>query len=94
MSDLQKELGVMAGVHLGNKMRLDAKVQIFRMDFDSYEGSLNFLYFGWQRTLGNWGSAGIGYNYYSLHLDSSNADLNGSVDMRQHGPIIFLSAHF
>ncbi len=129
MNDSQKELGVMAGVHLtrhktevtaasagpnvqsklstplpvigtfgslhlGNKMRLDAKVQIFRMDFDSYEGSLNFLYLGLQRLLGDWGSAGIGYNHYSLKLDSSNKDLNGSVDVQQHGPIIFVSAHF
>ncbi len=87
-------IGAFGGVHLGSKMRLDAKVQIFRMDFDSYEGSLNFLYLGWQRTLGDWGSAGIGYNYYSLKLDSSNADVNGSVDFQQHGPIIFVSAHF
>jgi hypothetical protein len=75
-------------------MRLDAKVQIFRMDFDSYDGSLNFLYLGLQRLLGEWGSAGIGYNYYSLKLDSSNEDLNGSVDVLQHGPIIFVSTHF
>lgn len=87
-------IGAFGGVHLGNKFRLDAKVQIFRMDFDSYDGSLNFVYLGLQRLLGEWGSAGIGYNYYSLHLDSSNADVNGTVDVRQHGPIIFVSAHF
>jgi outer membrane scaffolding protein for murein synthesis (MipA/OmpV family) len=87
-------IGAFGGVHLGTKMRLDAKVQFFRMDFDSYDGSLNFLYLGLQRLLGDWGSAGIGYNYYSLKLDSSNEELNGSVDVLQHGPIIFVSAHF
>lgn len=87
-------IGAFGGVHLGRKTRLDAKAQIFRMDFDSFEGSLNFVYLGVQRFLGDWGSAGIGYNYYSFKLESSNADLNGKVDVRQHGPIIFLSAHF
>jgi outer membrane scaffolding protein for murein synthesis (MipA/OmpV family) len=87
-------IGAFGGVHLGNKLRLDVKVQIFRMDFDSYDGSLNFLYLGLQRLLGDWGSAGIGYNYYSLKLDSSNEELDGSVDVLQHGPIIFVSAHF
>jgi outer membrane scaffolding protein for murein synthesis (MipA/OmpV family) len=87
-------IGAFGGLHLSKKMRLDAKVQFFRMDFDSYDGSLNFLYLGLQRLLGDWGSAGIGYNYYSLKLDSSNEELNGSVDVQQHGPIIFVSAHF
>ena len=101
MNDAQKELGVMAGVHVSRlstelfapdtlqrerstattplpvvgvfgsvalkyKMFLGAQVQIFRMEFDHYKGSMNFLNLGLQKMLGNHASTGTG-DYQFTH---------------------------
>ena len=129
MHDAQKELGVMAGVHmsrletevfapdtnqqekstfstplpvigvhgsvaLGSKTFLGARVQIFRMHFDHYEGSMNYVTLGLQHMLGNKASIGVGYNYYDLKLDSDHSAIDGSVEIRHQGPFLFVGAHF
>ena len=129
IKDSQKELGVMAGVHvadfdtritdeasgqresskagtplpviglhasvvLGQSTTLGARMQFFRMDFDRYEGSLNYLTLDLQRRFGaNW-SAGMGYNYYRMNLHSSDSNVNGYLKLRHHGPVLYLSAFF
>jgi outer membrane protein len=129
MKDAQKELGVMAGLHiadfdteiaadatgqressnagtplpvvgahgsvaLGANTSLGARIQFFRMDFDRYEGSLNYLTLELQRRFGDKLSAGIAYNYYRMNLSSNDSDVNGYLKLRHHGPVLFLSAHF
>jgi len=129
MHDAQKELGVMAGVHLsrlnteifapdtgqrerstastplpvigvhgsialGTKTFLGARVQIFRMHFDHYEGSMNYVNLGLQHMLGNTMSLGVGYNFYDMKLDSDHNAINGKIEIRHHGPFVFLGAHF
>jgi hypothetical protein len=120
--DAQKELGIMAGVHLSNfetnntadatgqtqksdagtplpaigshgsvsigeKTTIAAKLQFFRMDFDRYEGSLNYLSLDLQRNFGESLSAGIGYNYYRMNLSSDESDVNGYLKLRHHGHV-------
>ena len=129
MNDAQKELGVLAGVHitnyratvnapesgqraetsintplpvigaygsvaLGANTDLHAGLQLFRMEFDHYSGSLNNLYLGVTHYLGDFIGAGIGYNIYLMNLDSPDEDLRGSLKLRHHGPIVFASFRF
>lgn len=129
INDAQKEIGVMAGVHvskidteigapdtgqqvessastplpvigihgnlaLGTKTYLGARVHIFRMHFDHYEGSMNYLNLSLQHMFNQNVSVGLGYNFYSLNLDSDNVEINGNLQIRHHGPVVFVGAHF
>ena len=129
MNDAQKELGVMAGVHvtryetdvistltgqsvnstlstplpvigvhgrvsLGARTDLGARVHVFRMEFDHYEGSLNYIYLGLQHYFTQRVGAGIGYNYYAMNLDSADESLRGSLRMRHQGPLMYASFQF
>jgi len=129
MNDAQKELGILAGVHitnyqalvvapdtgqsvetsistplpvigaygsvaLGPRTDLSANLQLFRMEFDHYSGSLNNFYLGFTHYFSDTIGAGIGYNVYLMNLDSADDDLRGSLKMRHHGPIVFASFNF
>lgn len=129
MSDSQKELGVMAGLHmtksiteiqapttgqiersdfstplpvvgvfgsveLGTNSTLGARIQAFALEFDRVEGSMIFLKFEWLRRFGDNVSLGVGYNFYATRLDSTESDGRGTLETRQHGPVVFISANF
>jgi len=129
MNDAQKEIGVMAGVHLsrmkvdvlasstgqqettvaatplpvvgiqgnialGPKTRLAARLQIFRMHFDHYKGSMNYLNLAVQHMFTQRMSIGAGYSYYAIKLDSDHNDINGSLEILHQGPFVFVGAHF
>ena len=129
MNDAQKELGILAGLHitnyeaivvapdtgqrvetsintplpvigafgsvaLGPRTDLSANLQLFRMEFDHYSGSLNTFYLGLAHYFTDTIGAGIGYNVYLMNLDSADDDLRGSLKVRHHGPIVFASFNF
>lgn len=87
-------IGLHGSVSLGEKSSLHARIQIFRMDFDRYEGSLNYATLDWRRRFGDTFSVGLAYNYYALNLDSRDNDVRGSLEVRHHGPELFVSAGF
>jgi hypothetical protein len=87
-------IGVHGSIALGAKTFLGMRVQIFRMHFDHYEGSMNYVTLGLQHMLGNTMSLGLGYNFYDLKLDSDHSAINGTVEIRHHGPFLFVGAHF
>ncbi len=87
-------IGLHGSVALGEKSSLHARIQVYRMDFDRYEGSLNYVTLDWQRRLGDTVSVGLAYNYYALNLDSRDNDVRGSLTVRHHGPEFFVSAGF
>lgn len=87
-------IGVFGSVALGEKTDVGARVELFRMEFDVYEGSLNAFYLGVNHSFTDTIGAGIGYNYYAMNLDSSEQGLRGSVEIRHHGPIVFASFTF
>ncbi|HSM29111.1 MAG TPA: hypothetical protein VK854_00295 [Woeseiaceae bacterium] len=70
---------------------LHANLQLFRMSFDHYSGSLNSLYAGQTHYFGDSIGSGIGYNIYLMNLDSPDEDLRGSLKLRHRGPIVFAS---
>jgi hypothetical protein len=83
-------IGLHGAVALGQKMTLGARIQLFRMDFDEFEGSLNYATLDLQRRFGENFSVGLGYNYYAFKRDSSR----GRLEVIHRGPVLFLSAHF
>jgi hypothetical protein len=64
------------------------------MDFDRYEGSLNFASLDWRWHIGEIMSFGLGYNYYALNLESRDNDVRGSLRVRHRGPELFFSMSF
>ncbi len=87
-------IGAHGAVFLGEKTTLGAKLQLFRTDFDRFEGSLNYATLDLQRRLGDSFSVGVGYSYYGMRLSSRDPDVNGFVKIRHHGPVLFLAAGF
>ncbi len=86
--------GIHGSVNLGEKMKLAAKLQFFRTDFDQYEGSLNYFTLDLQRRIGESMNLGIGYNFYQMKLRSSQKDLHGFIEILHRGPVLFLSYNF
>ncbi|MGI9202688.1 MAG: MipA/OmpV family protein [Woeseiaceae bacterium] len=84
-------VGAHASVFLGEKTTLGAKLQLFRTDFDRFEGSLNYATLDLLRRLGDKVSVGIGYNFYEMNLTSTNNELNGDLRVRHHGPVAFFT---
>ncbi len=80
-------LGVFGSVALGKRTTLSAEIQIFRMDFDRYDGSLNYLRLELLRHFGQF-DLGLGYSYYAMNLDSHSDELQGSIEFRHRGPIV------
>lgn len=87
-------LGAFASLYLREKLTLNAKLHIFRTDFDHYEGVMNYATVDLQRRIGQSFSIGLGYSYYSLKLSSSDSDMNGFLRIRHHGPVAFLTVGF
>jgi len=87
-------IGAHASVFLGEKTTLGAKLQIFRTDFDRYEGSLNYAALDYQYRLADNISVGLGYNFYGMKLTSRDSDINGYLKVRHHGPLAFLALKF
>ncbi|NJN05968.1 MAG: MipA/OmpV family protein, partial [Rhodobacteraceae bacterium] len=87
-------IGVHASVNIGDNTTISTKLQIFRTEFDNYEGSLNYFMVDVQRRLGENFNIGIGYNYYAMNLHSSEEEPGGFFKMRHSGPALFLAASF
>lgn len=129
MRDDQKELGIMAGLHLsdlavnvrtdtgdqveksrsntplpvvglngalflGDRTTLRARIHLFRTDFDQHEGLLNYGALDIERLVGSRTRVGIGYNVYSIRLNSRDQSLNGSLKIRHQGPVLFVTVGF
>jgi len=87
-------IGVHGLLALGQKFSLGAKIQLFRLRFDRYKGSLNYLTLDLQRPIGDTFSLGVSYTYYTVNLDSSDDDLRGSLKVTHQGPALFINAAF
>ena len=87
-------IGLHGSVALGQKTTLGARIQIFRMDFDQFEGSLNYATLDLQQHFGENFSIGLGYNYYEYKLSSKEDSSRGSLEVRHQGPVLFTSFHF
>ena len=87
-------IGAQAAIFLTDKTTLGAKLQLFRTDFDRYEGSLNYAMIDIQHQLRENIGVGLAYNYYGIKLTSSDKDVNGSLNIVHHGPMLFFSVSY
>jgi outer membrane protein len=86
--------GAHGSVNIGQKTVVAARLQLFRTDYDQYEGSLNYFTVDVQRRIGEQFNVGLGYNYYFMKLKSSDEDLNGYVKIEHRGPTLFFGYQF
>jgi outer membrane scaffolding protein for murein synthesis (MipA/OmpV family) len=87
-------VGIYGSLALGRKTQLGARINIFRMEYDRYEGSLNYIYLGVQHELTDAISAGLGYSLYEFNLDTVDNSLRGSLRLRHSGPTLYASFKF
>lgn len=87
-------VGALGAIALNEDWRLAADLNLFALDFDRYSGFMGFLSVDLQRQLGDFLSAGVGYNFYTLNLTAKDQDLGGKLKLRQHGPKLFFSVGF
>ena len=87
-------IGAHATISLSEKTTVGAKVQIFRTDFDRYEGSLNYAMLDIQHRVTDSFGVGLGYNFYGMKLSSSETGVNGYLKVRHHGPTAFFTIGF
>ncbi len=87
-------IGLFASLFLKENLTFNAKLQMFRTDFDSYEGFMNYSTFDIQRRFGDQISVGLGYSFYDTKLSSSDNDVAGSLKVRHSGPVLFVTAGF
>lgn len=87
-------IGLHGSVFLSQKTTIGARLQIFRTDFDRYEGSLNYASLDIQRRVSDAASIGLGYNYYGMKLTSRDRSVNGYLKVRHQGPTAFFSIGF
>jgi len=87
-------IGLHGSIAVGRFASLGARLQVFRMDFDRYEGLMNSFSIDIQRRFGKNFSIGIAYNFLGMKLDSRDDDLTGTIEVRHHGPALFVSAGF
>lgn len=87
-------IGVNGAVFLGEKTTLSAQIYLFRTDLDQHEGSLNHAALRLAHRFREKFSLGLGYSFYGLKLSSADDGLNGSLNIRHHGPVLFMTAGF
>ena len=80
-------IGIFGSVSVGQKSTLDAKVQLFGMEMDQYEGVMGLFTIDLQRRFGDNVRAGIGYNYYKTNIRSSKFSANGRLKLVHQGPV-------
>ena len=73
---------------------LGVRVNLFRMDFDRYEGSMTEARMYLEGRLTDQLRLGVAYNLYALRLSSSDPSLNGSLRSKHQGPAIYLALRF
>ena len=86
-------IGAYGSVSLSSRLKINAEGQFFRLDFDRYDGSLNYMRVEAMYQLGRVG-LGLGYSYYSAKLDSTNSDFLGSVEFNHQGPSASIAFDF
>jgi outer membrane protein len=85
--------GVFGSVRLGWKLYASAQVEVFKTDFDRYDGSLINARLEIMRNLGRF-DLGLGYSYYGMNLKSRSDDFHGAIEFRHHGPMLSGTVHF
>ena len=87
-------MGIFGSVALGYDWRLSADIDLFALDFDGHDGFMTYVSLDLDRKFGDVFAAGIGYNLYSMRLQSKNEALRGTLRIRHHGPKVYINLAF
>jgi hypothetical protein len=71
---------------LGDRFLFDASGQIFRLNFDDLDGSLDNVFANFYWAPARQLSVFVGYNYYRINVDVRKEHWNGSFNFRYKGP--------
>ena len=87
-------IGALGSISLGSHWALGADLNVFALDFHRYSGFMTYMSLDLDRQFGEVLRAGVGYNFYSLRLTASDEDLGGELNLRIHGPKVYVSFTF
>ena len=79
-------LGLAYQRRLGEHFLLDVRAQVFRLEFDDIDGSLDNATVNLQYAPIRNLSIFVGYNYYMIDVDVTKERWRGSFDFNYHGP--------
>ncbi len=87
-------ISVHGSVNFGAKSRLSARLQFFRSVFDDYDGHMVLASLDWSRQVATKSRAGLAFNIYSLNLDSTRQNFQGTYRALHWGPSLFFTVGF
>ena len=87
-------LGVVYNYRITPSLSLNLRGQVFRLEFEGIDGSLDNLSASLSWTFADHFSVFGGYNYYSMDVDAETDHWNGSFDFGYQGPWLGLSYGF
>lgn len=87
-------IGLNYDYEFSDKVSLNLRAQIFRLEFDEYDGSLDNLSAALHYAFSPRWSAFVAYNYYKIDLDAEADRWNGSFEFGYHGPWLGVTAGF
>jgi outer membrane scaffolding protein for murein synthesis (MipA/OmpV family) len=87
-------VGAHGAINFGERMTLGGRVQVFRTDFDRYEGRLLYAMLELQYRATRSVGVGLSYSFYGMKLSSELDELNGYLSVRHYGPAAFVTVGF
>ena len=81
-------------VNLGSRSTVSARLQFFRSVFDSYDGFMLQATLDWSRQIAQKSRAGVALNFYSLSLDATGGNFQGTYRSLHWGPSVFFTVGF
>ena len=81
-------LGVFGGLALPADMSLRARIQLFRLDVDNYDGHMTKLELGLDYAPIDWFALSVGWTAYRLNLNAADYDFRGKLKLDYQGPQI------
>ncbi len=80
-------IGAYSTIQLGKHWSLSTEAQIFRMNFDQYNGALTYLRLDLLRQFNKF-DLGFGYSFYAMNLEAREGDYRGKIKFRHQGPTL------
>lgn len=87
-------VGLRGEYQLAEKWSFRASAEFFSLEYEEFDGTLTDLYAGIDYKLFNRASVGLGVNSVRMDIGISDSDLNGKMDWRYDGALLFLKFDF
>jgi len=87
-------IGLRGEYALSDRWSFRASGEFFFVEYDDVDGSLVDLYAGFDYSILDHLSIGIGFNRVTLNVDATKSDFGGALDWRYSGALAFLKFNF